>query len=147
MESKDVITELCERMDLLRLRYAILFRVENPATPPFVPMAEALARGLLSEDTNAIQITRTLVDPGELHRPDFWGTPLGRLLFLAGGYGQESCTQAVAAQVLSCSRQWVSAMVTEEKLGSTDDRGVFVDQVRMVVKHRADRLKVDRSVK
>lgn len=147
---KDVISDLCDRMDLIRLRYAVVFRpgaAAIRAAPPYIPMAEALARGLLAEDANAIQIARTLVDPADADRAEFWGTPLGQLMFNAGAYPKKTCTQATAAAVLGCSRQWVSAMVSDGKLCVAMPRGVFVDEVRAVLKSRLNRLAVDRIVK
>jgi hypothetical protein len=147
---KDTITDLCERLDLLRLRYNIAFGIIGlpaAAARPYIPMAEAISRGLLDADPAAMNITRALVDPAEMYRPEFWGTPLGRLLFAAGGFPQQTCTQTVAAVVLGCSRQWVSAMVAEEKLTPADGRGVQVEQVRQVLKNRANRLLIDKTVK
>lgn len=147
---KDTVTDLCERLDLMRLRYNIAFGIIGLpaiAAPPYIPMAEAIGRGLLNADPGAMNVTRALVDPAEMDRPEFWGTPLGRLLFTAGGFPREACTQTVAAAVLGCSRQWVSAMVAEEKLAAADDRGVYVEQVRQVLKSRANRLEIDRTVK
>jgi hypothetical protein len=140
MEKKTVITDLCERLDLLRLRYGIVFQTLSPAVPPFIPMAEAISRGLAAEDRAAVQITRALVDPTEMDRAEFWGTPLGRLLFLARGYVSGTCTQTVAAAVLDCSRQWVSAMVAEDKLTAAHDRGVYAEEVHKILKSRIDRL-------
>lgn len=142
---KDVIGDLCDRMDLLRLRYNVVFNrmAQAVPAPPYIPLAEALMQGLAEGHPHALTMARTLVDPGDLEGSAFWGTPFGQLLFLAGGYTPGyggSCSQTVAAAVLGCSRQWVSAMVAEGKLSSTGDRRVLVDQVRDVLRKRIDRL-------
>jgi hypothetical protein len=143
MENKDTTSDLCERMDLLCLRFNIVFGVVGlpaVAARPYIPMAEAISRGLLTADRAAVNVTRALVDPAEMDRPEFWATPLGRLLFAAGGYVPKTCTQTVAAAVLDCSRQWVSAMVAEHKLSVAEGRGVYVEEVRALLKSRIDRL-------
>lgn len=144
---KDVISDLCDRMDLLRLRYGVVFRSGTLPPPPYIPMAEALSRGLIREDPAAITTAQSLIDPTEMDRPSFWGTPLGRLMFMAGGFPGDTCTQTAAAEVLSCSRQWVCAMVADGKLTAAMGRAVFVEQVRQVLKNRANRLEIDKAVK
>lgn len=146
MEIKDPATDLCERLHRLWLRYNVVFREPTPANPPYIPLAESVLRGLADEDKWAVIITRSVVDQAEEDQPAFWGTPLGRLLFVAGGYPYDTCAQAVAAAVLGCSRQWVSAMVSDGKL-SAADRGVHAEQVRQVLKSRANRLQIDKTVK
>jgi hypothetical protein len=148
----DIITDLCERMHVLHLRHLVVFEPSHPADggrviDMYVPRAEALVRGLIDSDHAAVVIVRSLVDPGDMGEPTFWGTPLGRLLFCAGGYERQTCTQTEAAAVLGCSRQWISAMVGEGKLDAAEGRRVRVDQVCGVLKARADRLGVDAIVK
>lgn len=140
MEKKDVIADLCERLHVLRLRYQVVFHIATPANPPYIPMAESLGRGLLDGDRDAMVHVRTLIDPTEMERPAFWGTPLGRLLFASGGYGSSTCTQATAAAVLDCSRQWVSAMVREEKLTRAMGGAVYVGELKRILQDRVDRL-------
>ncbi len=143
---KDTITDLCERLHMLWLRYNVVFREPTHASPPYIPMAESLARGLLAEDKGAVVVTRSLVDLADTDRAEFWATPLGRLLFVAGGYGDETLTQSVASALLGCSRQWVHALVVKGDLDSfpVDSkpgvRRVLVDQVRPLVKAKLDRL-------
>lgn len=140
-EKKDVVTDLCERMHTLWLRSQVVFGTTDiPHNIPYPPLAEALLRGLADGDGLAVPHIRALVDPAEMDRPEFWGTSLGRLLFAADG-GAAPISQTVAAAVLGCSRQWVSAMVNEGKLTATGlSRGVYSDEIRRVLKARVDRL-------
>jgi hypothetical protein len=137
---KDTVKDLCDRMALLHIRFAVVFGTPRPANPLLVSLAEALEAGLRAADPDAIAKVRGVVDPGDLSGTGFWATPLGRLLFAAGGYGQQTCTQTVAAAVLDCSRQWVSAMVAEHKLAPAAERGVYVEELRGVLQARLDRL-------
>ena len=147
-EPKSVVTDLCERMDTLRLRYNLVFNGQSaPDAPPYIPMAEALAKGLTDSDPAAVNIARAVVGFDQLVRAEFWGTPLGRLLFAAGGFPSDMCSQSVAAAVLSCSRQWVSAMLAEGKLTPAEWRSVRVDEVRKMLTERAARLGLDGIVK
>ncbi len=141
MENKDIVTDLCERMHALWLRSQVVFGSRNdiPRNVPYPPLAEALLRGLAEGDGLAVPAIRALVDRSEMGRPEFWGTSLGRLLF-AADEGAVPISQTMAAAVLGCSRQWVSAMVTEGKLTATNDRSVYSDEVRRVLKARIDRL-------
>lgn len=138
---KDIVTDLCERMHALWLRSQVVFGSANdiPHNIPYIPLAEALLRGLVESDGLAVPHIRALVDKAEMDRSAFWGTDLGRLLF-AADEGAVPVSQAVAAAVLGCSRQWVSAMVAEGKLTATNDRSVYSDEVRRVLKARVDRL-------
>lgn len=142
----DIITDLIERMHVLHLRHQVVFTRADPR-PGYLSTAETLVRGLVNGDKTAVTIVKALVDPGDTGEPAFWGTPLGRLLFCAGGHQRDTCTQAEAAAVLGCSRQWISAMVGEGKLDAAEGRRVRVDQVCGVLKARADRLGVDAIVK
>jgi hypothetical protein len=143
-EQKDIITDLCARMAQLASRHNVAFGLGAAPRPTSTALAEGLLRGLLrglaEGDVVAHARILALVDQGEMDRPAFWGTDLGRLLFAAEG-GARPITQAVAAAVLGCSRQWISAMVAEGKLTRVDDRGgVYSDEVRRVLKARVDRL-------
>lgn len=140
-EQKDAVTDLCERMHTLWQRAQTVFgQLDIPHNIPYIPLAESLLRGLADGDGLAVPHIRALVDPAEMDRPEFWGTNLGRLLFAADG-GAVPISQTVAAAVLGCSRQWVSAMVNEGKLTATGaSRGVYSDEVRRVLKARVDRL-------
>lgn len=142
-----VIADLCERMNVLRLRHGIVFRNLSPAVIPFIPLAESLAWGLAKEDKDAVIIARSLVDPTEQSRAEFWATPLGRLLFTAGGYPGETITQTLAAGLLGCSRQRVHQLVVKGDLKSAPvdhlaAREVFTGQVRALL-----RTKIDKRVK
>lgn len=143
---ESVITDLCERMDVLRLRYNIVFypkAAATPAAPPYIPLAERVFKGLVDGDPAAATIARSIVGYAEMGRTDFWGTPLGKLMFVGGCFPSKSCSQTVAAAVLGCSRQWVSAMLAEGKLSAAEYRGVYVDEVRRVLAERAKRLGTD----
>lgn len=147
-EPKSPVTDLCERMETLRLRYNLVFNTEaTPDAPPYIPMAEALVKGLADGDPAAVNIARAVVGFTELSRPEFWGTPLGRLMFAGGCFPSDQCSQATAALVLSCSRQWVSAMLAEGKLTQAEWRGVYVHEVRQMMRLRAARLNLDGVVK
>lgn len=142
-EQQDVVTDLCERMHTLWLRSQVLFGTTDiPHNVPYIQLAEALLRSLAVGGGTAVPHVRALVDKAEMERPDFWGTDLGRLLF-AADEGAVPISQATAAAVLGCSRQWVSAMVNEGKLTPTDasglSRGVYSDEVRRILKSRVDR--------
>ena len=138
---KDIVTDLCERMHALWLRSQVVFGNRNdiPHNIPYPPLAEALLQGFAEGNGMAVPIVRALVDETERDRPEFWGTDLGRVLF-AADEGAVPISQATAAAVLGCSRQWVSAMVSEGKLTATGGRGVYSDEVRRVLKARIDRL-------
>jgi hypothetical protein len=139
--STDIISDLCERLDLLRLRNNIVFGVLDPLPRGFVPHAESLARGLLAEDQDAVHVVRALIDPAELSLTSFWLSPLGRLLFAVGGYPRETVPQGVAAAVLGCSRQWVNAMIAKGKLPpAAKDREVYYQHVRAMVKAKLESL-------
>lgn len=138
-ERKDIITDLCDRMAVLAARHNTVFGLNAAPRPTTAALAEGLLRDLEEGGGMAVQRIRALVDKTEMDRPDFWGTDLGRLLFAADG-GAAPITQAVAAAVLGCSRQWVSAMVAEGKLTATNGRNVYSDEVRRVLKARVDRL-------
>lgn len=150
MNGKDPIADLCERMNALHLRYAIVFggtvvdRV--PAAPPYVALAVPLMRGLADGDVQAVTIAKAVVGYAEMAQTEFWGTPLGRLMFVGGCFPADQCSQTVAAAVLECSRQWVSAMLAEGKLSAADFRGVYVDEVRKILAERAKRVEKLKTV-
>jgi len=126
--STAILADLCERMNMLRLRHGIVFRDLSPAALPFPPLAGALARGLVAKDKDAVIVARSLVDPAEMDTPAFWATPLGRLMFRAGAFPGETISQTFAARVLGCSRQWVGEMVSKGVLAH-DDGKVYVAQI------------------
>lgn len=138
---KDIVTDLTDRLALLHVRYEVVFHGPAPADPArYASLARLLESGLHEADEQAVQIARGVVDPADLARPEFWSTPLGRLMFRVGGFKGATCTQTVAAGVLDCSRQWVSAMVAENKIKRAADGGVYADEVRAILKARIDRL-------
>lgn len=148
MTTKDTITDLCERMHLLHMRNVIVFH-ESGTGPigniPYIPLAEALARGLLADDKDAVATAHAVVGMNDLFRADFWVTPLGRLLFQAGGYPGDSCTQTVAAAAMGCTRQYVHALVKSGQIRSQAGinpaaREVNVVDVRDLLKTKLDRL-------
>lgn len=154
---KDTITDLADRLAMLHTRAQVVLGDFSSDEVDWLPADHAahfyrdaaaiLAAGLREGHPDAIGKVRAVVDPADLDRPEFWGTPLGRLLFVAGGFTGETLTQTGAAGLLGCSRQWVNAMVAEGKLAPAADRGVYAEQVREVLKARVERLKVDAPVK
>lgn len=148
---KDITKDLYDRLALLHNRYVVVFvalatRTAGISDSYFVGIAAALEEGLRTGDADSVAMVRGVVDPAELDRAEFWGTPLGRLLFVAGGYQGQTVTQTMAAGLLGCSRQWVNAMVAEGKLTPGIERGVYADQVREVLRVRAERLGIDALV-
>lgn len=141
---KELIPDLCERLHVLHLRHQIVFGELTPANPPYIPMAETLARGLADEDENAVRIARTLVDMTEMELPDFWGTPLGRLMFAAGCWTTGTVPQLVASKLLGCSRQWIHSMVKKERVGSVPSKtseapALLTVELRGLVKEKLDK--------
>lgn len=138
------VKDLCNRMALLHVRYDVVFREPTPANPPYIPLAEALESGLRGDVPEAVRIARGVVDPADLERPGFWATPLGRLMFSAGCFKGETVTQAFAAGVLGCSRQWVHQMldsgVLRPGLMELPPREVRAGDVRVELRAKLDRL-------
>ena len=133
------------RMEALHLRHAIAFPYHTPPKDSLVDaFAEEIVERLKRDDALAVTIMKALVDHADL-LPDsrFWSTPLGRLLFAAGGYGEELMSQAAAARLLGCSRQWVNDLVALgqlEVLRSTSAPQVFAAHVRVLLKAKLDTL-------
>lgn len=144
---KDIRQDLADRLALLRVRYEVAFCALLASTPDYEGLAGVLENGLHSGLDHAVEMVRALVDPGELESAKFWGTPLGVLLFSAGGYTDLACPLAVATAVLRCSRQYVHELIVSGKLlpvappvGSTSGRMVESARVRVLVKKKLDRL-------
>jgi hypothetical protein len=145
---KDPITDLADRLALLKVRHNVVFGTPGPTAPEYVSphcvrMAEIIADGLMIENAEMVGKARGVVDPADLGGTEFWATALGRLLFAAGGYGareDETIGQAFAAGVLGCSRQWVNELVARGELTSAVSSQVRVDQVRVLLKTRMDKL-------
>jgi len=148
---KNITTDLADRLALLHVRHNVVFGLAGPSLPDFVAKqfmttAHILAEGLRAEDPDTVAKVRGVVDPAELSGTSFWITNLGRLLFMAGGYGNGQVTQALAAGVLGCSRQWVHELVASRKLlsapapvGAVPARAVDAEQVRGLLKAKLDR--------
>jgi len=146
MDSVSVVKDLCDRMALLHNRYDVVFRRTNvPGHLPYIPLAEALAAGLAADHPEAAKLARAVVDPADLDRPEFWATPLGRLMFAAGAFRDKAVTQTLAAAVLGCSRQWVHQMVVRGLLRTDAGlnpaaREVYAKDVREMLKTKLDSL-------
>jgi hypothetical protein len=100
---------------------------------------------LLCEGKGAVAVARSLVDPAEQAGREFWATPLGHLLFAAGGYPHDEMPQSYAAGLLGCSRQWVHALVTSGQVRSDVSarsavRKVNAADIRTLLKTRIDQL-------
>lgn len=144
---KDIRQDLADRLALLRVRYEVAFFAPFASTPDYEQLAGVLENGMHNGLSSAVEMVRALVDPGELESAKFWGTPLGVLLFSAGGYTDLACPQTVAAAVLRCSRQYVHELIVSGKLlsvappvGSTSGRMVESAGVRVLVMKKLDRL-------
>lgn len=144
---KDIRQDLEDRLALLRVRYEVAFQAPFAAPAPIDTLASVLENGMHNGLDSAVRMVRALVDPCELESAKFWGTPLGVLLFSAGGYTDLACPQTVAASVLRCSRQYVHELIVSGKLlsvappvGSTSGRMVESAGVRVLVMKKLDRL-------
>jgi hypothetical protein len=146
MNLEPVVEQIRSRMEQLHLRYVTIYP-NHPMpslglTPAFAEeMAERLAHG----DELSVEVLRAVVDPGDLLDESFWATPLGRLMFAAGGYKRGVMTQTAAAAVLGLSRQRVHQLILSEGLGSDTSvnpaaRMVRVEDVRFLLKPRLDAL-------
>lgn len=149
---KDIRQDLEDRLALFDLRHNIVFAlfggddlVGGPEMYAYI--AGKLEEGLHEGSPDTVKSVRALIDPGELDSAKFWGTPLGVLLFSAGGYVPLACPQTVAAAVLRCSRQYVHELIVSGKLlsvappvGSTSGRMVESAGVRVLVMKKLDRL-------
>lgn len=142
IDRTEVVAAICNRMDALHLRHAIVFDPKaTHANIPYIPIAEALATGLAEANPTAVIIARALVGPSDLEPGPFWAMPFGQLLFLAGGWREQTVPQAMAASLLGCSRQWVSTLVRKGELDATTDdaRRVYVEQVKEMLKAKIDK--------
>lgn len=139
---KDVKKDLADRMAMLHARYLTAFTaITLLDEPPFDEIAKAMENGLWADDRNTVQRVRSVVDPADLDRPEFWATKLGRLLFAAGGYNDTSITRTHAALLLGCSRQWIHELVSRGTLQASPsrtavDREVYVTEVQNLLKGR-----------
>jgi hypothetical protein len=139
--------DLAARVALLHCRYSVVFPTATvaPANPDHLEIAEALVQGLRREEPDAVARVRGAVDPADLYSSGFWTTPLGRLLFAAGGYGAaeyESIGQSFAAGVLGTSRQWVGELLRTGRLERSPSSNVMVTaaSVRELLKAKIDSL-------
>ena len=72
--------------------------------------------------------------------PDWWATPLGRVVLLRVGYpGKEAVSYAVAGAMLGVTRQGVHDLVTRGKLARHPDGGVTVTSIRERIQLRGQR--------
>lgn len=147
--SLDPVTDLCKRLDLLRLRYNIAFMVgpSSVASPPFIPMAEHIVHGLATYEPDAVTVARAIIDTADYMPVSddtavFYGSPLGRLFFAAGGFPGDGITHNIAAALLGCSRQWVHTLVRTGRLRSETNgerlRKVNAIDVRDMVRAKID---------
>jgi hypothetical protein len=86
---------------------------------------------------------RAVVDPGDLDaHADFWSTPLGRLLFAAGGFKHEFISQVTAAAVLRLSRQRIHQLLAQGQLRHVTDaigyRVIRAEDARALLKSKLD---------
>jgi hypothetical protein len=146
---KDPVTDLTDRLALLVVRYNVAFNTGKDGPGHYLcTLADYLIGRVALGDQNAVSRLRAVVEPADLASASFWATPLGRLLFAAGGCGPAAMTQQDAADVLGCSRQYVNELVTGGRLLSVAPpagsraRGRLVDtaQVRALLAQRLDKL-------
>lgn len=147
---KTVTVDLAERLAMLHVRYAVAYQYLGPRQTPtedqYLMIAETLERGLRAADPDVVSRTRALVDAADLaddRATGFWSTPLGRMLFAAGGFSEASLSRTLAAGVLDCSRQWIHELVVRGDLQaapsqSGTDRYVYAERVRTLLIKRLD---------
>ncbi len=83
-------------------------------------------------------VVTALVEPRERGDAAFWSSELGRLLFAAGGFGDDDIGQAFAASVLGCSRQYVGELIGRGKLERRPGGLVSAEQVRLRLQRALD---------
>jgi len=134
------------RLEALHLRHAIAFQYHTPPKGDLIEgFAEELDERLEHDDELAVIILRALINPEDLATDArFWKTPLGRLLFAAGGFLHETISQSDAAGVLRLSRQRVHQLVQSGRLRSApaDDRRwmmVRSEDVRLLLRSQLDK--------
>jgi excisionase family DNA binding protein len=136
--------DIADRLGMLNVRYAVAFcTIATPDDPKYRELAESLETALVRQDPEAVSRVRALVDHAELGKAAFWATPLGILLFYAGGFTSEEMPQTLAASLLGCSRQYVSELVKKGKLPTSryGVRGGMVqsEAVRQLLIHKLDK--------
>jgi len=145
---KDIKQDLTDRLLLLRNRYEVAFHTASDAGPREIELyAGVIEKGLHDGLESALRAARAIIDPADMDTAAFWGTPLGVLLFAAGGFTGLAVSQTIAASVLHCSRQYVHELVVSGKLlslappvGSTGGRMVESAGVRVLVMKKLDRI-------
>lgn len=140
---KDIKQDLTDRALLLRSRYEAAFGVGSDRDDRWCELyAGVVEKGLHDSPESALRAVRAIVDPAEMGTAAFWRTPLGVLVFAAGGYPNETLPQTLAALVLGCSRQYVSEMVKTGKLAAphAESRMVGSAAVRDLLRRKLDRL-------
>lgn len=147
---KTVTADLADRLAMLYTRYCTAYQdlapLRSPTEDQYLMMAETFAAGLYAASPDVVARTRALVDPAELAdqtAAGFWSTPLGRVLFAAGGFAEAALSRTLAAGVLDCSRQWIHELVVRGDLQaapsqSGTDRYVYAAKVRTLLIKRLD---------
>lgn len=143
---KDIAKDLEDRLALLHVRWEVAFWAFTNR-PDFAGMAAVLEHGLHDGDETCVKMVQAIVDPADMDSAEFWGTPLGVLLFAAGGYPRDMVPQSVVVSLLRCSRQYVHELIVSKKLlsvatpvGSTVTRMVDAKGVQALVKKKIDKL-------
>ena len=86
--------------------------------------------GLLDVEV-AQEVLRVLVDEGEATSAAFWGTPLGRALFLLGAYPDQVMDRTHARHVLGLrSRQHVHNLIVAGEIHEDMGGMISVDELR-----------------
>jgi len=151
MTAKDVQQDLIDRMALLDTRHNVAFHAyggDDPVGDAMYPLiAEKIQVGLWDRDPAVLVQVRAIVDPGDMRTAAFWQTPLGVLLFAAGGFPTREMPQSLAATVLGCSRQYVHELIVSGKLlsapspaGSRGGRMVDAEGVAALLRRKLDKL-------
>ena len=143
---KDIVKDLEDRLALLNVRHEVAFAMFT-GHYPYPEVAARLEEGLHEGNQDTVKRVQAVVDPADMDSAEFWATPLGVLLFAAGGYPRPMVPQAVVVSVLRCSRQYVHELLVSKKLlsvatpvGSTVTRMVDAKGVQALVKKKIDRL-------
>ncbi len=138
---KDVKQDLTDRLLLLRSRYEVAFRADAGTGLAAEDLAAVVEAGLHDNLESALAAAHAIVDPADLATVAFWQTPLGVLLFAAGGFPHADLPQTLAARVLGCSRQYVSEMVKSGKLAAPHAKSRLVSAygVRELLRRKLDK--------
>lgn len=147
IDRTEVVAAICNRMDALHLRHALVFNPASaPAAPPYIPLAEALADGLALGSQSAVIVAHALLDDSDRQDERFWAMDLGRLFFLAGGFRGDAVSHKIAASLLGCSRQYVHALVTGKKVRAEMSEHLAARMVNAADVRDLLKAKIDKSV-